>query len=106
MFLQSILKAILWQKFAPYLLRLVRHGPDFFQLFGRLMRDRRVPWYVRWIPLAGITYAVFPVDAVFDLLVPWGWLDDIVVMYTILRLFIALCPRHVVREHVYLIDRK
>lgn len=87
----------------PLLIRLVRHGPDFLRLFARLFSDPRVPWYARMIPCLALVYLVVPLDL--DWLLPIGLVDDLMIVYGSLRLFVALCPREVVREHVARIER-
>jgi len=51
--------------------------------------------------LAGIlTYVVLPTDLLPDFLVGIGQLDDLVVILAGLKLFLNLCPREVVQEHL------
>ena len=80
------------------------HLPNFIKLFWRLFRDKRVPLLPKVILLVGIAYVVSPADILPEFLGWFGLLDDAVIMYLVLRGFIALCPSNVVEEHVRLIS--
>lgn len=62
------------------------------RLFLRLMRDRRVNLFLKAIPFAGVLYLVFP----FDIPTP---IDDAVVLWVGVTVFMELCPPAVVAEH-------
>lgn len=84
-----------------YLLaRILWHLPKFVRVFWGLMRDPRVKWWKKVLPLLGLGYAASPVDALTDFLIPLGWVDDIIVLYLCLWAFVRLCPPGVVAEHV------
>ncbi len=85
------------------LIRLVRHIPSFLKLFFRLVKDPRVALRAKLILLGVLTYIIFPIDLLPDLLLGLGQLDDLVVLLLGLKLFIRLCPKDVVREHVRVI---
>jgi uncharacterized membrane protein YkvA (DUF1232 family) len=86
-------------------MRLLMHLPNFFKLYWRLLRDRRISPLPKAILLAGVAYFVMPLDMFPDFpLVGLGWTDDIIVLALACKLFISLSPRHVVEEHVRLID--
>lgn len=93
-----------WSGDPRSLVRLLVHLPNFVKLYVRLFKDPRVSWLPKAILVAGMLYVIVPFDAIFDLLVPLGWLDDIAVLAGAAMLFIKLCPRRVVEEHVCLID--
>jgi uncharacterized membrane protein YkvA (DUF1232 family) len=81
------------------------HAPSFIRLFWRLFTDRRVGIAPKAVLVAGIAYFVCPLDLIPDFpLVGLGYLDDIIVLYGAAWLFIRLCPKNVVAEHVQLID--
>lgn len=67
------------------------------KLIGRLMADRRVNFFLKFLPLASLAYWFFP-----DLLViPFvGVLDDAAVLWISSTLFVELCPPDVVQEHM------
>ena len=89
------------------LLRLIYYLPDFLKLFWRLFRDKRVPWYMKAIPIIGgltcLIYLLFPLDILPDYLAILGQLDDATVIALIMLpciwAFIRLCPKGVTKEH-------
>lgn len=86
-------------------MKLLMHVPNFIKLYWRLAMDRRVSVGPKLVLLAGLAYFIMPLDLLPDFpLVGLGWTDDLVVMAVALKLFISLAPRHVVEEHVRLID--
>ena len=79
-------------------------------LLAEIVRSVRLAWRLLWdprVPLAtklilpGIMglYILSPIDALPDLLLPFGQLDDIVVLLLGTSLFIELCPPDIVAEH-------
>ncbi|MEJ5200342.1 MAG: DUF1232 domain-containing protein [Anaerolineae bacterium] len=70
------------------------------QLAWRLLRDPRVPLSTKLV-LPGIMglYLLSPIDALPDVLLPLGQLDDLVVFLLGIGLFIELCPPDIVAEH-------
>lgn len=85
--------------------KLLMHLPNFIKLYTRLLRDKRVSSVAKTLPILGIAYFLMPMDAVTDFLVPLGWIDDTAVMTGALWLFVKMCPRRVVDEHVEIIDQ-
>jgi len=70
------------------------------RLVFELMRDRRVPIWMRLIPLVGIVYLLSPIELMPDItLLPFGILDDLVVIVVCLTIFLAIAPKEVVEEH-------
>jgi len=65
----------------------------------RLLRDRRVSMLLKAIPLASLAYLIWPADFLPDVVLGLGQLDDLAVVLLGLRLFTALCPAELVREH-------
>jgi uncharacterized membrane protein YkvA (DUF1232 family) len=51
-----------------------------------------------------VLYVVSPIDLIPDFLPFVGEVDDLIVIIAACRLFISLCPREVVRDHVQRID--
>ncbi len=78
----------------------LRHLPDFARLYWRLLWDRRVSIWPKALLLCSVLYVVSPVDLIPDAIPFIGELDDLVVVIAGLRLFMYMCPREVVREHV------
>lgn len=65
----------------------------YIKLVVRLMGDRRVSPFLKFIPVGSLVYLLFPFD------VP-GPLDDAAVLGMGFYLFVELCPPDVVEEHV------
>jgi uncharacterized membrane protein YkvA (DUF1232 family) len=87
-------------------LRFLRHLPDFVRLYWRLLRDRRVSIWPKALLVLAVIYVVSPIDLIPDFLPFVGEVDDLIVIIAACRLFIYLCPREVVRDHVQRIDAK
>ncbi len=73
---------------------LVNHG----RLIIKLMSDKRVPFYLKALPVAALAYLVMPIDFVPDFVIGLGQLDDIVGVLVGMEAFIRLCPPEVVAE--------
>jgi uncharacterized membrane protein YkvA (DUF1232 family) len=86
-------------------LKMLIHLPNFIKLYTRLYGDRRVSTLAKSLLVIGIAYVLMPLDAVTDFLIPLGWMDDMAVMGGALWLFVKMCPRRVVEEHVEIIDQ-
>jgi uncharacterized membrane protein YkvA (DUF1232 family) len=67
-------------------------------LIVRLMLDRRVPLWVKFIPVLTVLYILSPIDLSPDPILGLGQLDDMLTLLIGLNLFLALCPREVVEQ--------
>lgn len=66
----------------------------------RLLRDGRVPGWVKVIPAIGLVYLLSPIDLIPDFVLPGlGQMDDIAVVLLALKMFVDLSPPGVVSEH-------
>lgn len=92
----SIVRQLGWRGFY----RLVTNLPSFVKLFSRLIKDDRVALSPKLLVAALLTYVILPIDLVPDFLVGLGQVDDLILLLAGLRLFLRLCPAHVVKEHV------
>ena len=71
------------------------------KLILRLMGDKRVNILLKILPLGGLIYLLSPIDLIPDIALPViGYLDDAVVLWLCMTLFVALCPDEVVQEHL------
>jgi len=87
--------------------RVIRFLPSFVKLIFRLLRDRRVPFYLKLIPLSAIVYGLIPFDFLPEALVPLlGGVDDLFVIALAFWTFLRLSPRDVVMEHGRQIGRE
>lgn len=82
---------------AGFLGGLIKQG----RLAWRLLRDSRVPDWVKMIPFAGLIYLLSPIDLLPDFALPGlGEIDDIVVLMLALKMFVDLSPASIVAEHL------
>lgn len=72
---------------------------DQLRLTWRLLRDQRVPIYLKAIVLAPLVYFISPIDFIPDVLLGVGQLDDLGLFVAGLKVFESLVPAHIVDEH-------
>jgi uncharacterized membrane protein YkvA (DUF1232 family) len=70
-----------------------------FKLIWRLLKDRRVPLWMKVIPFLSLAYLLVPTDLVPDVLLGLGQLDDMAVLALGAKLFTQLVPEQVIQEH-------
>jgi uncharacterized membrane protein YkvA (DUF1232 family) len=71
------------------------------RLAWRLLKDSRVPGWVKVIPIGGLLYLLSPIDLIPGLVLPGlGQVDDLVLLLLALKAFIDLSPPGIVREHL------
>jgi uncharacterized membrane protein YkvA (DUF1232 family) len=73
--------------------------PDCAVLFGRLMRDPRLPWRRKLLLAALLGYLAFPLDLVPDFIPVAGQLDDAILVALVLRRIVGGAGAGLVREH-------
>ena len=82
---------------AGFLGGLVKQG----RLAWRLLRDGRVPGWVKMVPFAALLYFLSPIDLIPDMALPGiGEIDDLVILLLALKMFVDLSPGSIVREHL------
>jgi len=81
-------------------IQLVAHLPSFLELFSRLAKDPRVSLGPKLVLVGVLAYLIIPTDLLPDILLGLGQVDDLLVIYMGLKLFLRLCPKAVVQEHV------
>ncbi len=70
------------------------------KLIWRLMKDGRVGFFVKLLPVGALIYLISPIDLLPGVALPViGVLDDAVVLWLGATLFVSLCPEEVVKEH-------
>jgi uncharacterized membrane protein YkvA (DUF1232 family) len=70
------------------------------RLTWALLTDGRVSSGVKMIPLATLLYILSPIDLLPDPILGLGQLDDLGALMLGVKLFIEMCPREIVREHL------
>jgi uncharacterized membrane protein YkvA (DUF1232 family) len=98
-------------KLNPYnILNILYHIPNFIKLLYRLFKDPRVSFFPKLILVGAIIYFISPYDLLPDYLIPFlGFVEDLVIMFLVLRVFIKYSPEEVVWEHIRaieLVDRR
>ncbi len=74
---------------------LLDHG----RLVLRLMGDKRVPMYLKALPIASLVYLISPIDFIPDVIPVLTQIDDFAAILIGVETFIKLCPSEVVAEH-------
>lgn len=69
------------------------------RLAWRLFKDRRVPIWLKGIPILALAYLLWPLDFLNDLAPGLGQIDDLTLLLMSLVLFISLCPAQLVAEY-------
>lgn len=88
-----------------YIARIMFHIPNFIKLSLRLLKDRKVPFYLKLLVYGAIAYVLSPYDLIPDFLVPFlGFLEDIIIAILCLIGLVELSPPEVVEGHVKAID--
>ncbi len=67
----------------------------------RLLLDKRVPWYLKALPVGAVAYLIWPAD-----LLPLNPLDDAALVSLALYFFVELAPEEVVAEHRAALQRR
>jgi len=77
------------------------------RLTWRLLKDGRVPSWVKLIPAAAVVYLISPIDILPDFALPGlGELDDLAILLLSAKALIDLSPVEVVREHLAQVSGK
>jgi uncharacterized membrane protein YkvA (DUF1232 family) len=84
---------------------LIRHLPSFAKLFSRLVKDPRVGLTPKLVLVGSFLYLILPTDLVPDFLPGIGQIDDLAIIYLGAKLFLRLCPKEIVQEHVHAIGK-
>ncbi len=71
-------------------------------LYQRVWADWRVPLMARLLVPLTILYLFLPFDIIPDFVPIVGQLDDLVVVVLALALFVRMCPRALLEEHLAL----
>lgn len=88
-----------------YLARIILHIPNFIKLSLRLLKDRKVPFYLKLLVYGAIAYVLSPYDLIPDFLVPFlGYFEDILIGILCLIGLVKGSPPEVVAGHVKAID--
>jgi uncharacterized membrane protein YkvA (DUF1232 family) len=64
------------------------------KLTFRLVQDKRVSIWLKLIPISCLVYFIIPTDLLI------GPIDDAIIFYLGMDVFIEFCPREIVEEHL------
>ena len=81
-------------------IQFLAHLPSFAKLFSRLVKDPRVGLAPKLVLVGILAYVISPFDLVPDFILGLGQVDDLMVIFLGLKLFLKLCPKEVVQNHV------
>ncbi|MEK7311550.1 MAG: YkvA family protein [Chloroflexota bacterium] len=70
------------------------------RLVWLLMRDPRVPLWLKVVPVSALAYVILPFDISPDVIPILGQLDDIAALMIGFGVFINLAPAEIVEEHM------
>jgi uncharacterized membrane protein YkvA (DUF1232 family) len=70
------------------------------QLVYKLVKDKRVPLYLKVIPLLVVVYLVSPLELVPAFIPVVGQMDDLAMLMLGLKAFTYLTPKHIVAEYL------
>lgn len=85
---------------------LIRTAWREFRLALRLLRDPRVPLAFRALLPLALLYVIVPVDILPDFIPGIGQVDDLVLLYAALQLFLRVAPEAVTAFHRDALDRR
>ncbi len=60
------------------------------QLVLSLMREPRIHWAIKLIPVAAVAYVLSPVDLIPDFLIGLGQIDDVAILFAAIKIFLHL----------------
>lgn len=72
---------------------------EYVRLIGRLLREPRVPFWLKALVAAPFAYVLWPFDLLPDVLPVIGQIDDLAVLLLTIDRVIALCPQALVDFH-------
>jgi uncharacterized membrane protein YkvA (DUF1232 family) len=86
-------------------LRFILNIPNFVMLYVRMMLDREIPLPPRLVLIGAALYVVSPIDLIPGALLPViGWLEDMLIFYVAMKIFVAMCPPQALERHVATVD--
>lgn len=62
------------------------------------LKDKRTPFYAKFITIAAMAYLVFPIDLIPDALLPIGFLDDLAIVPAFFYFVYKILPEDVITE--------
>ena len=63
------------------------------------LKDKKTPWYAKLIAALTVAYALSPIDFIPDFVPILGYLDDLIILPSLVALTIKLIPNDVFEEY-------
>ena len=82
------------------IVRALYHLPSWARLVYRLLKDPRMPWWLKTLPFLAIAYVLCPIDVIPDFIPALGVTDDVGVVFLAISIFFRKAPPAVLEEHV------
>jgi uncharacterized membrane protein YkvA (DUF1232 family) len=76
------------------------------RLVLHLVRDPKVPLYLKLLPLAAVIYVLIPTDFIPDIFPVVGQLDDLTALIVGGKVFIELAPQKIVAQYLESMHKK
>lgn len=93
----ALLRSVSWLR----LLRRLPHLRHFVRLLWRLIRDRRVPIYLKGLLGIAVLYVLSPLDLIpASVALLFGVVDDFVIVVASVNWFLRRVPRDAVDDHL------
>ncbi|MEW6200969.1 MAG: DUF1232 domain-containing protein [bacterium] len=83
----------------PTTVNLMLLAPKFIRLLLALIRDPRVPKYLKILTAAVVVYVAQPADFLPDFVPVVGKGDDLIALFLVLIQYMRWCPEEVLHEH-------
>src|SRR4051794_18438330 len=80
--------------------------PHLVRLYLGLMRDNRVKLGPKLLLVASVIYCFSPLDFLPDVFPIMGQIDDLALFAMAVKLFLNLCPAHILAEHEMRLNAK
>lgn len=80
--------------------KIFRSIPGIIKLFINLIKDERIPVFLKIMFAGGILYFFAPMDINPDYIPYFGYLDDLAVLLLVIERFILTTPKDVVKENL------
>jgi uncharacterized membrane protein YkvA (DUF1232 family) len=77
----------------PYRTSVFVRIANYLKLFWRLLNDQKVSLFLKLIPLIAFLYVISPMDRIIPVV------DDLVILFLGIYLFVELCPENIVNAH-------
>ncbi|MBL01480.1 MAG: hypothetical protein CL774_03205 [Chloroflexi bacterium] len=87
-------------------LRIFSLSLGLLRLAWRLFLDKRIPKYKKIIPLIGFLYLINPIDLIKDYILVLGFIDDLIVLFGLIILFVVTSPGKIIIEKLTFDNKK